>query len=126
MTDHIADLLTRIRNSIMAGKTEFIIPSSKMKEVILDILQREGYITEVKNTTKNNQKFLRVVLAPHRYPTHVRQISKPGQRIYVKSKEIPRPLRGLGLIIVSTSKGVVSGQEAIKKGLGGELICEVW
>lgn len=127
MNDQIADLLVRLRNAIAIGKFEVTIPSSKMKEVVLGILKKEGYVAEIKPITKNkSQKILKVIISGTNHPTHLRQISKPGQRIYVKSGAIPRPLRGLGLIVISTPAGMTTGKEASKKGLGGELICEVW
>lgn len=128
MTDQIADLLTRIRNACLVGKYEITLPYSKMKEVILQILKNEGFVSEVKVITKkdSNQKSLKVNISDVRIPRHIKQISKPGQRIYVKSKDIPKPLRGLGLVIISTSTGITTGRDAVKKGLGGEIICEVW
>ncbi|MEK9156056.1 MAG: 30S ribosomal protein S8 [Patescibacteria group bacterium] len=127
MNDQIADLLARIRNAAAIGKDEIVLPASKLKEVILKILKREGYVLEVQSLSKNKtHRLLKVTLSPESYPRHLRQISKPGQRIYARAKDIPRPLRGLGLVIISTPQGVISGQEARKKGVGGELICEVW
>lgn len=126
MTDQIADLLTRIRNSVLVGKHEIVLPSSKMREVLLNVLKKEAFIDEIKPVTKNGKKFVKIIISATKLPTHLKQISRPGQRIYVKSKEIPRPLRGLGLVIISTPQGVITGREALKRGLGGELICEVW
>ncbi|MFA5926835.1 MAG: 30S ribosomal protein S8 [Patescibacteria group bacterium] len=126
MSDPIADLLVRIRNAVAIGKAEITLPSSRLKEVILGILKNEGYIQEIKSVKKNNFKYLTVSFSKEKLPTHLKQISKPGQRIYVKNRDIPKPLRGLGLVIVSTSVGVIPGRDAIKRGLGGELICEVW
>lgn len=125
MTDQIADLLVRIKNANKVGKKEVVMPFSKMKESILAILKNEGYIAEFKSTDKKAKKQL-IVSLNNKYLSHVKQISKPGQRIYSKSKDIPRPLRGLGLVVISTPKGVVSANEARKLGLGGELICEIW
>lgn len=124
--DQIADLLTRIRNASLIGKLEVTMPSSKMKAVILEILKKEGYISDFSLIEKKDQKYLQISISMQKRPTHLRQISKPGQRIYAKNTEIPRPLRGMGLVLISTSSGVISGREAIKRGLGGELICEVW
>ena len=125
MTDQIADLLVRIKNANAIGKKEVIMPFSKMKESILMILKSERYIADFKTTDKKAKKQLCITLSENRL-THVKQISKPGQRIYSSSKNIPRPLRGLGLVVISTPKGVISAKEARKLGLGGELICEVW
>ncbi len=124
--DQIADLLTRIRNVSVIGKFEITLPSSKMKVLILEILKKEGYISDFKFDTIKDQKQIQISMSASKHPTHLRQISKSGQRIYVKSTEIPRPLRGMGLIIISTPSGVITGNEAIKKGIGGELICEIW
>jgi len=137
MTDHIADLLVRIRNASMVRKYEVSLPFSKMKEAILRILEREEFVKNVevfeeeksaKDETahKSGKKLIRFRISNTKTPTHVKQISKPGQRIYVKSKDIPNPLRGLGLVIISTPKGVITAKEASKTGLGGELICEIW
>lgn len=126
MNDQIADLLVRIKNTVAVGKYEITLPYSKMKEVVLQVLKNEGFINEVKVSQKKEQKTLKVIISNDNPPKHIKQISKPGQRIYAKSKDIPRPLRGFGLVIVSTSNGVITGREAIKKGLGGEIICEIW
>lgn len=126
MSDPIADLLVRIRNAVAIGNFEISVPSSRMKEVILGILKNEGFVDEIKPIKKNDFKYLAVSFSKKKLPTHLKQISKPGQRIYVKNRDIPRPLRGMGLVIVSTSAGIIPGKEAIKRGLGGELICEVW
>lgn len=126
MNDQIADLLVRIRNAAAAGKSELEMPSSKMKEVILDILKKEGFVGDVKVTVSGVHKSLKITLVSEKLPVHIRQISRPGQRIYVKNKDIPRPLRGLGLVVISTPHGVISGREAKRLGVGGEVICEVW
>ncbi len=126
MTDHIADLLIRVKNSVAVQKYELILPFSKMKEVIAGILKREGYFSDVNMVVKGNKKYLKINVSEAKLPVHLKQISRPGQRIYAKCNEIPKPLRGLGLVIISTPQGVISGREAIKKGIGGELICEVW
>jgi small subunit ribosomal protein S8 len=126
MTDQIADLLVRIRNIGMVGKYQLLVPASKMKEVILQILKNEGFIADFKAVKNKEHKYFDVEISKIKTPTHLKQLSKPGQRIYAKSKEIPRPLRGMGLVIISTPQGVLAGREAVKRGLGGELICEVW
>jgi len=124
--DQIADLLIRIKNAAMVGKSEVTVTSSKIKKAILDILVREGFLVNVEVFTEDEKQFLRLKLSPAKSPSHIKLISKSGRRVYSKSKEIPRPLRGLGTVIISTSQGVVTGREASKKGLGGELICEIW
>ena len=109
----------------MANKSEVSMPYSKFKLAILEILQAEGYLKNVQTVEEGSKKTLTAARAG--FPlAHVKQISKPGRRVYVKSKDIPRPLRGLGLVILSTSQGLTTSKEAIKKGLGGELICEIW
>ena len=134
MTDPIADMLTRIRNALAIKKPEVVLPYSKIKFSIARILEKEKWIkkTEVVSPGKNKSGFkqLKVVL---RYNEEnqpsintLRRISKPGQRIYVKRGKIPKVLNGLGENILSTSKGLMTGQEAREKGLGGELICEIY
>jgi small subunit ribosomal protein S8 len=124
--DQIADLLIRIKNSAMVGKSEVTISFSKIKKAILDILAREGFLSKVETVKEDEKEFLKITISKTKIPTHIRQISKSGRRVYNKAKELPRPLRGLGIVIVSTSQGVVTGREAAKRGLGGEVICEIW
>lgn len=124
--DQIADLLSRIKNASLAGKSEITVSFSKVKEAILNILKNEGFLKSFDILEEGNKKMLKVVISSSKVPTHLRQISKPGRRIYIKNREIPKPLRGLGTVIVSTSTGIITGREAIKKGIGGELICEIW
>ena len=102
------------------------MPYSKMKQAILSILKSEGFIKDMIVAETEGKKTLKVILSYDKTPSHIKQISKPGQRIYTKCKDIPRPLRGFGLIIISTPNGVVSGKTAAKLGVGGELICEIW
>jgi len=124
--DQIADLLIRIKNSAMVGKSEVVISYSKIKKAILDILAREGFLSKVELFKEEEKEFLKVTISKAKSPSHIKQISKSGRRVYSKAKELPRPLRGLGTVIVSTSQGVITGREASKKGLGGEVICEIW
>lgn len=124
--DQIADLLTRIKNTSMAGRYEINISHSKVKEAILTILKNEGFITTIEMKEEEGKKSIIAVISQSKTPTHLKQLSKPGRRVYVKNQEIPTPLRGLGTVIVSTSTGIVTGKIAKKSGLGGELICEVW
>lgn len=125
MTDQIADLLVRLRNASAIKKTEVIIPFSKMKESILLILKSEGFIKNIKTQEVKAKKCIRVELT-NRPISHLKQLSKPGQKIYSKAKNLPKPLRGFGLVIISTPCGIITAKEATKKGVGGELICEVW
>ena len=124
--DQIADLLIRIKNASMVQKFEVVTTFSKLKEAILNILKNEGFISNFEIEEVENKKFIKISISKTKTPTHLRQISKPGRRIYTKSKEIPAPLRGLGTVVISTSTGVITGREATQKGLGGELICEIW
>jgi small subunit ribosomal protein S8 len=124
--DQIADLLIRIKNASMAGKSELTVSASKMKEAILNILKKEGFLTDFELSQEDSKKQIKIIISSTKTPIHLRQLSKPGRRIYTKNREIPKPLRGLGTVIVSTSTGIITGKEAIKKGVGGELICEIW
>ena len=129
MTDPIADMLTRIRNGIMARHTRVQIPSSKMKVAIAVILKEEGYIRDFDVVQDNPQGTLRIGL---RYVdkrpviSHIKRVSKPGLRVYTGRDGIPRVRGGLGTAILSTPKGVMTGRKAYQMGLGGEVICYVW
>ena len=129
-TDSIADGLTVLRNAARAYKTTVTLPASKLMERIMTILQREGYIENFKTFNDGPKKFARVHLkygGPKEPAFHVlKRISKPGLRRYVGVKSIPRVLNGMGLSILSTSKGIMSDGEARRQGVGGELLCEVW
>jgi small subunit ribosomal protein S8 len=132
MTDPIADFLARIRNAIMARHTELAAPASKLKERICDLLESEGYISghELRNGEGNPQIVVRLRWAdsPPRTNaiTGMRRRSRPGQRMYVRHGTIPKVRSGLGIAILSTSKGLMTDRAARKAGLGGELLCEVW
>ena len=123
--DPLGDLLTRIRNAALAKHRELKVPSSKVLYAVARVFKDEGYLTGVKKT-KN--ELLLTLAYKRRQPvlTHVKNISKPGLRIYKKAHEIPNPLGGAGISIVSTSKGIMTGRDARKKKLGGELLAEVW
>ena len=130
MTDPIADMLTRIRNA-NAVRHEFLeVPASKMKKEIAEILKREGFIRDAEYIDDNKQGIIRIYLkyGPNneRVITGLKRISKPGLRVYAKSSELPRVLGGLGIAIISTSKGVMTDKEARKQNLGGGGICYVW
>jgi small subunit ribosomal protein S8 len=132
--DPIADMLTRIRNGLMAEHTVVAMPSSKMKMAVAQILKDEGYIEKFEVATEDSpQGVLRVYLkytgerrARRPVITGMERISRPGRRVYSSKKEIPRVLSGLGVTIVSTPKGVMTGVRARKLGVGGEVICKVW
>jgi len=124
--DQIADLLIRIKNATMANNIKVVMPHSKIKESILAIFVREGFIKNLDITEEDGKKTISGEISRAKTPSHIKQISKPSRRIYVKSREIPSPLRGLGTVVISTPNGLVTGREAKKAGIGGELICEIW
>ena len=130
ISDPVADMLTRIRNGIQARHTQVEMPSSRLKVGIAKILKDEGYIKDYEVTKDVPQPVLRVALkyTTERQPvvSTIKRLSKPGLRRYTKRDGIPVVLGGMGLIIMSTPKGLMSGKEAYKRNLGGELICEVW
>lgn len=130
MTDPIADMLTRIRNGIQSHHERVEIPASKLKVEVARILKSEGFISNYKMVESDGRPSLRVYLkySPEGEPVihGIERISRPGRRVYRAKTELPRVLGGLGLSIVSTSKGVMSGSEALKSGVGGEVLCQVW
>jgi len=130
MTDPVADFLTRVRNAIRAKQQKVDVPASKLKLEIARILKEEGYISNFKATEENGQKLLRVYLkygnGSEAAISNLNRISKPGCRVYVGRTEIPRVLGGLGINILTTPKGVMTGRDARKSGVGGEILCEVW
>jgi len=130
MSDPIADMLTRIRNANVVRHETVEIPASKIKKQIAEILKREGFIRDAEYIEDNKQGIIRLFLkyGPNneRVITGLKRISKPGLRVYAKSQEIPRVLGGLGIAIISTSKGVMTDKEARQLKSGGEVICYVW
>ena len=130
MTDPIADMLTRIRNAITARKAKVIMPSSKMKTRIAEVLKEEGFVGAVSSETDNKQGLLSIELRydnnNHNAIQGIRRVSKPGQRTYARHTGLPRVRSGLGIAILTTSHGIMTEREARKQGLGGELLCEVW
>lgn len=130
MTDPIADLLTRIRNGLMAGHETTEIPHSKIREEIVRILQEEGYVSGYTRVEGSPSDSIRVSLKyePDRSPTikEIRRVSMPGRRVYAGKDEIPSVLGGLGITILTTSKGVMTGAKARKQGVGGEILCKVY
>ncbi len=131
MTDPIADLLTRIRNGILVKHFTVDIPLSKMKLGIVKIMKNEGFINdfeEIKDTTQGTLRIhLRYVGEKQECPIHgLQRISKPGRRLYSRHEDIPQVLGGLGISIISTNKGIMTGKEAQKTRVGGELLCSIW
>jgi small subunit ribosomal protein S8 len=130
MTDPIADLLTRIRNGAMAKLQKVDIPSSNMKVGIVNVLKNEGFIKNYKLISDQKQGILRIYLKyideSDSVISEIKRVSKPGGRRYVKSDNIPKVKQGLGIAILSTSKGLMTDKVAREAGLGGELICTVW
>ena len=130
MTDPIADMLTRIRNGINRRHPSVDIPHSKMKESIAQILHDEGFIQRFEVVPNGRFRDIRVHLkyTEERRPvmTHLKRLSTPGRRLYAGSSQIPRALGGMGIVIISTPRGVITGTRARRENVGGELICEVW
>jgi small subunit ribosomal protein S8 len=129
-TDPIADMLTRVRNAIMARHDSVLVPTSRMKLAITRILKKEGFIADFEVLKGKPQKAIKIQLKydDKNEPilSGLERVSKPGLRVYVGRDEIARVHGGLGMAIVSTSQGVMTGQQAWKKGIGGELLCHVW
>ena len=129
-TDPVSDFLTRVRNAINARHQKVDVPHSKLKVEIARILKEEGYITNFKATDEEGRKVLRVYLkySPDNSSpiSDLKRVSRPGCRVYVGHTEIPRVLGGLGINILTTPKGVMTGRQARREGVGGELLCEVW
>ncbi len=131
VTDPIADMLTRIRNAIMVRHESVQIPASTMKESLAQILKDEGFIEGFEVLRKSTPKAMIRLYLHYRGRDEpaingLKRVSKPGLRVYVQKGEIPRPFGGLGVAILSTSKGVMTGRHAWREGIGGELLCYVW
>ncbi len=131
MTDPLADMLTRLRNANKAKHEKVDVPASNLKAHVARLLKEEGYIKNYKVIKDNKQGILRIYLkyegeTKKQIISGLKMISRPGLRRYVSKKEIPLVLRGLGLSILSTSKGVITDKEARKQNVGGELLCSVW
>lgn len=129
VTDPIADMLTRIRNAVMAHHDSVLIPASRVKLSIAKILKDEGFIADYTVLRGKPQRMIKILLKYIDGRTAIvgiERVSKPGLRMYVGRREIPRVYGGLGIAILSTSKGVMIGQEAWRRNLGGELLCYVW
>jgi small subunit ribosomal protein S8 len=130
MTDPIADLLTRIRNAVMAGHSSLLVPRSRLKLAIANILQSEGFVESVQDIEEGPQGSIRIF---PRYDDSnqailrgILRISKPSRRLYVNKNDIPRVRNGLGVAILTTPRGVLTGKQARDAGVGGEVLCYVW
>jgi len=130
LTDPISDYLTRIRNTIVRGKKFVEIPGSNNKEAMTKILKEEGFINNYEFIPDNKQGIIKIEL---RYDeddkpmiTGLKKISKPGRRVYKKANELPRVLNGIGIAIVSTSKGLLTDEQAREENIGGEILCYIW
>ncbi|MFC6591773.1 30S ribosomal protein S8 [Deinococcus lacus] len=132
VSDPIADMLTRIRNATRGYKESVDVPASKFKEELAKLLLQEGYIASVERTRREGEQFdvLRIGLKygakREQVIKHIERISRPGRRAYLSAESVPRIRNGLGLAVVSTSKGLLPDREARKQGVGGELICVLW
>ena len=130
VTDPIADMLTRIRNANQLKYNEVLVPTSKLKVGIADILKNEGYINGYKIVDSENGSMINIELKygakKERVITGLKRISKPGLRVYAKKEEVPTVLNGLGIAIISTSKGLMVDREARKQNLGGEVLAYIW
>lgn len=128
-TDPIADMLTRIRNAILVRKNEIVLPHSKVKQSVAELLKTNGFVNEVKVSDATIGKSLHIVInGEHENAriTEIQRLSKPGRRYYVGAQDIPAVKRGRGIVIVSTSRGMMTGDEAKQAKVGGELICKVY
>lgn len=128
-TDPIADLLTRIRNAVMVGKHEIRVPSSKLKHTVAKELKKAGYLADVAIESAKPRDMLVVTInqpGNNAKINEIKRVSKPGRRVYVAASDIPKVKSGRGIVLVSTSKGVVTGQEATKQRLGGEVLLSVY
>ena len=129
-TDPIADMITRIRNAQLRALNTVLIPNSKLRARILDVLKEEGYISDYKPTS--DEKNIKSLLVSLKYNNgmpvikEISRVSKPGRRVYTKADSIPRIQNGLGIAIVSTSRGIMSDNDARSKNIGGEVICKVF
>ena len=129
-TNPIADFLTRIRNAGMAYHEKVEVPASKMKMALAELMKQEGYIKDYEFIEDNKQGILRIYLKygpnKERVITGLKRISRPGLRVYAKKDQIPKVLGGLGVAVISTSKGIMPDRQARREGLGGEVICYIW
>ena len=128
-TDQIADLLTRIRNAVMVGKNEILVPTSKLKAGVVDVLVKNGYLASSEIVEGTPRGMLKVVInepGMNAKISEISKVSKPGRRVYSSADDLPVVKSGRGMVIVSTSKGLMTGREAKKNRLGGEILVKVW
>jgi small subunit ribosomal protein S8 len=130
ISDPIADMLTRVRNALLARHPKVDVPASRLKMDIARILREEGYILNYKMVEDGARKSIRIYLkyTPGNLPviSHIERVSRPGCRVYVGSQEVPRVLGGMGVNILTTPRGVMTGSAARKEGVGGEVLCQIW
>ena len=130
ITDPIADMLTRVRNALSAHHPKVDVPASRLKAEIARILKEEGYIANFKVADEEGRRTIKIYLkyGPDHEPviSRLERVSKPGRRVYVGQREIPRVLGGMGINILTTPRGVMTGRHAHRQGVGGEILCEVW
>ena len=128
-TDQIADLITRIRNAVAVGKNEILVPTSKLKQRVAEVLAKNGYIASFEVQTGESRGLLKIVIneqGTNAKINEITKVSKPGRRVYSSADEIPTIKSGRGMVIISTSKGLMTGREAKKNRLGGEILVKVW
>lgn len=130
VTDPISDMLTRIRNAIKERHESVEFPTSKIKLEIVKVLKEEGFIKKYEHKVADNKKFLKVIIkyGPNNEKVidGLERVSKPGKRVYIQKTEIPKVLNGLGVCILSTNKGIMTGKNARLQNVGGELLCKIW
>lgn len=130
LTDPVADMLTRVRNANQALHDQVVMPASNLKVELAKLLEAEGYISGWEESGEGKERVLLVRLKYDRSRRQVisglKRVSKPGRRVYVDRDSIPKVLGGMGVAVISTSQGLLSGQEARRRGIGGEILCEVW
>jgi small subunit ribosomal protein S8 len=128
-TDQIADLITRIRNAVLVGKNEILVPTSKLKAGVVEVLNKNGYVADFEIIDGKPRGMLKVTInEPGKVAriNEIAKVSKPGRRVYSSANELPTVKSGRGMVIVSTSKGLMTGREAKKNRLGGEVLVKVW
>ena len=130
MTDPISDLLTRIRNALMVGHPSVSMPASRMKRGVLEVMKREGYIEDIEDVERMGKSELLVHLRYQKNQKPVieglEKVSKPGRRVYTNRDDIPKVRNGLGVAVLTTSRGIMSDAEAREAGVGGEVLCNIW